>query len=68
MDRFLKSKEGPAADIWSMLQREVYAPIGIHQAPTNRTIETDGSETADNSEVDTSRMAQAANSLSSFCH
>ena len=42
MDRFLKSKEGPAADLWSMLQREVYAPIGIHQAPTNRTIETQG--------------------------
>ena len=43
MDRFLKSKEGPAADIWSMLQREVFAPIGIHHAPTNRTIEPDGS-------------------------
>jgi hypothetical protein len=43
MDRFLKSKEGPTADIWSMLQREVFAPIGIHHAPTNRTIETDGS-------------------------
>jgi hypothetical protein len=43
MDRFLKSKEGPTADIWSMLQREVFAPIGIHQAPTNRTIEADGS-------------------------
>ena len=44
MDRFLKSKEGPAANIWSMLQREVFAPIGIHQAPTNRTIEADGSD------------------------
>ncbi len=43
MDRFLKSKEGPAADIWSMLEREVFAQIGIHQAPTNRTIESDGS-------------------------
>jgi Beta-lactamase len=42
MDRFLKSKEGPTADIWSMLQREVFAPIGIHHAPTNRTIEADG--------------------------
>ena len=44
MDRFLKSKEGPTANIWSMLQREVFAPIGIHQAPTNRTIEADGSD------------------------
>ena len=44
MDRFLKSKEGPTADIWSMLRQEVFAPIGIHQAPTNRTIEADGSD------------------------
>ncbi|MBS0377130.1 MAG: serine hydrolase [Proteobacteria bacterium] len=43
MDRFLKSKEGPAADIWSMLRREVFAPIGIRQAPVNRTLEADGS-------------------------
>ena len=42
MDRFLKSKEGPAASIWSMLGQEVFAPIGIHEAPTNRTIEHDG--------------------------
>jgi hypothetical protein len=43
MDGFLKSKEGPTANIWSMLQREVLEPIGIHHAPTNRTIEPDGS-------------------------
>jgi hypothetical protein len=43
MDGFLKSKEGPTANIWSMLQREVLEPIGIHHAPTNRTIEADGS-------------------------
>jgi hypothetical protein len=43
MDRFLKSKEGPTATIWSMLQREVFAPIGVHFAPTNRTLEADGS-------------------------
>lgn len=42
MDRFLKSKEGPAASIWSMLEQEVFAPIGIHDTPTNRTIENDG--------------------------
>jgi hypothetical protein len=39
MDRFLKSKEGPEADLWSMLVNEVYQPIGIAHAPTNRTIE-----------------------------
>jgi len=43
MDRFLKSKEGPTASIWSMLEQEVFEPIGIYQAPTNRTIEHDGS-------------------------
>lgn len=43
MDRFLKSKEGPTADIWTMLRKEVFEPIGIHEAPTNRTIEPDGS-------------------------
>jgi hypothetical protein len=43
MDAFLKSKEGPTANIWSMWQREVLEPIGIHHAPTNRTIEADGS-------------------------
>jgi hypothetical protein len=42
MDRFLKSKEGSTADLWSMLQGEVFAPIGIHEAPTNRTLEADG--------------------------
>lgn len=42
MDRFLKSKEGPQADLWTMLEREVFEPIGIHQAPINRTLEPDG--------------------------
>jgi CubicO group peptidase (beta-lactamase class C family) len=42
MDRLLKSKEGAAADIWSMLVNEVYRPIGVAHAPTNRTIEADG--------------------------
>lgn len=44
MDAFLKAKEGPDADLWTMLETEVYAPIGIHYAPINRTIEPDGSE------------------------
>jgi hypothetical protein len=42
MDRFLKSKEGGSADLWTMLRKEVFEPIGIHEAPTNRTIEPDG--------------------------
>lgn len=43
MDRFLKSREGPSADLWSMLEKEVFEPIGIWYAPVNRTIESDGS-------------------------
>lgn len=43
MDRYLKAKEGPTANLWSMLEQEVYRPIGIYYAPTNRTIEPDGS-------------------------
>jgi len=39
MDRFIKSKEGESADLWTMLRQEVFEPIGIHEAPTNRTIE-----------------------------
>jgi len=42
MDGFLKSKEGQQADLWSMLEHEVFAPIGIHDAPVNRTIEPGG--------------------------
>lgn len=42
MNNFLKSKEGAAVDLWSMLQQEVFAPIGIHYAPINRTVEPDG--------------------------
>ena len=43
MDSFLKSKEGPDADIWEMVLTEVYWPIGIFHAPIMRTIESDGS-------------------------
>lgn len=43
MDRYLKRHEGAAADLWSMLEKEVYLPIGIHYAPINRSIESDGS-------------------------
>jgi len=42
MENYLKSREGPASDLWSMLEKEVYEPIGIYYAPTNRTIEGTG--------------------------
>jgi CubicO group peptidase (beta-lactamase class C family) len=44
MAEYLKRKEGSNADLWAMLMDEVYRPIGIHHAPTNRTIESDGSK------------------------
>jgi len=43
MDGFLKSREGPDADIWEMVLAEVYRPIGIMHAPIMRTVEPDGS-------------------------
>ena len=42
MDRYLKSRAGPSADIWSMLDKEVFEPIGIFYAPINRTLESGG--------------------------
>ena len=42
MEAFIKAREGPHAGLWSMLQREVYEPIGIHYATATRTIEPHG--------------------------
>jgi hypothetical protein len=42
MDAYLKSKQGPNASLWTMLEREVYEPIGIHYAPVGRTVESSG--------------------------
>jgi hypothetical protein len=44
MDAFLKSREGEDADIWEMVCREVYRPIGILHPPIMRTLEPDGSK------------------------
>ena len=45
MDAYLKHRAGPAADLWEMLEDEVYRPIGVPHAPTNRLVEADGSLT-----------------------
>ena len=42
IDNFLKSVRGPKADIWEMLQADVFKPIGIHHAPIVRTREPGG--------------------------
>ncbi len=45
MDAYLKHRVGPEADLWEMLEDEVYRPIGVPHAPTNRLVEADGSLT-----------------------
>ncbi len=45
MDAFIKAREGPDASLWSMIQREVYEPIGIYYATASRTIEPLGEGT-----------------------
>jgi hypothetical protein len=42
LDHFLKSIRGNDADLWDMLAKEVFAPIGIARAPAIRTRETTG--------------------------
>lgn len=44
VDGFLKATRGPDANIWDMLEKEVFRPIGIYHAPIVRTIEPDGSK------------------------
>lgn len=44
LDAFLKSVRGPQADIWEMLETEVFAPIGIARAPAVRTREPGGKD------------------------
>ena len=39
MDSYLKKKEGSSTSIWSMVSKEVFGPIGIHDAPINKTLE-----------------------------
>jgi ABC-type dipeptide/oligopeptide/nickel transport system permease component/CubicO group peptidase (beta-lactamase class C family) len=42
MDRFIKSKEGPSADLWSLITREVLEPIGIARMPVLHMKEPNG--------------------------
>lgn len=42
MDRYIKSKEGPKADLWSLLTHEVFQPIGIAHMPVLRSKELKG--------------------------
>ena len=42
IDGFLKSVRGPGADLGRMIQKEIFEPIGIHEAPAVRTREAGG--------------------------
>jgi hypothetical protein len=42
MDAYIKAREGQNASLWSMIEHEVYEPIGIHYAIASRTIEPTG--------------------------
>ncbi len=42
MEAFLRKKEGPDADLWRLLTRDVFAPLGIDLLPVKRTIEPNG--------------------------
>jgi hypothetical protein len=44
MNNYVKKKEGAAASVWHMLSKEVFEPIGIHDAPINKTLEPAGRE------------------------
>jgi len=39
MENFLKSMEGDDANLWDMIAKEVFEPIGIHNAPIGMTFE-----------------------------
>jgi hypothetical protein len=43
-DGFLKTMRGSDANIWDMLEDEVFRPIGIYHAPIIRTVEPDGAK------------------------
>ncbi|HEV7613667.1 MAG TPA: hypothetical protein VGO37_17435 [Steroidobacteraceae bacterium] len=44
MDNYIKKKEGSTASVWNMVLKEVFEPIGIHDAPVNKTLEPTGRE------------------------
>ncbi len=42
MESYLRSREGPEADLWQSLTRDVFAPLGINRLPVRRSIEPNG--------------------------
>jgi len=42
MEAYLRKREGPGADLWDSLTREVFAPLGIGRLPVRRSVEPGG--------------------------
>jgi CubicO group peptidase (beta-lactamase class C family) len=42
LDKFVKAKEGPDVDYWSLVKEHVLRPLGIPHLPVARTVEGDG--------------------------
>lgn len=42
MNSYVRSREGPAADYWTMVREDVLGPIGVPHLPLSRSIEADG--------------------------
>jgi CubicO group peptidase (beta-lactamase class C family) len=42
MNNYLKAREGPTADYWTMVRRDVLEPIGVPHLPISRSIEAGG--------------------------
>lgn len=42
LDSKVRHEDGAHASVWNLLRREVYRPLGIRHAPTNATVEPDG--------------------------
>jgi CubicO group peptidase (beta-lactamase class C family) len=42
LNQYVKAKEGPDADFWSMVRKSVLKPLGIPHLPLARTIESGG--------------------------
>ena len=42
MNAYVRAREGPAADYWTMVREDVLAPIGVPYLPLSRSFETDG--------------------------
>ncbi len=42
MQSYVRAREGPGSDYWTMVREDVLAPIGVPHLPLSRSFETDG--------------------------